>query len=1337
MKSNDIFSSTFGYKLIYIFRINDNEHKGILKIGDATIHYEDDIHNLEDNCDILNNSAKKRIDQYTKTAGISYELLYTTLAITNDKKAFRDYKVHDLLRRSGINKKFLNNNNRNEWFEIDLETAKKAIDAVKQGRTSLSSSDITFDNNPIILRPEQEEAINKTIKNFEASDRMLWNAKMRFGKTICALEIVKRKQYNKTIILTHRPVVDDGWFDDFNKIFSDDSSYKYGSKNKGERIEKLIENNDKFVYFASIQDLRGSTEVGGTFEKNELVFNTQWDFVVIDEAHEGTKTNRGERTIEGVIKINDNHPTKLLELSGTPFNLLQDYEEKEIYTWDYVMEQSAKLDWELYHDGDYNPYEDLPQMNILTYDLNKQFRNYIDVGDKSFNFREFFRTWTGIIEVDRKEIPANVEVGEFVNKEDVRKFLDLLVLDSDTTNYPYSKEKYRDYFRHSLWMIPGVKEAKALSKLLKEHPVFGSGVFKIVNVAGDGDEEDTLKSKRAVDSAITNHPENTYTITLSCGRLTTGVSIPAWTAVFMLNGGNSTSASSYLQTIFRVQTPANIGGKMKDKCYVFDFAPDRTLKIIAEAGQLSCKPGSVESKTKMGDLLNFCPIISINGSRMVPYNVDTMLRTLKKAYADRVAKNGFDDTKIYNDKLLKLDGLELEEFDRLKAIIGVSKQTKKVNDLNLNKQGFTNEEWEEVEKLKKKPKESLTEEEKLKIKKEKEQKEQRIKAISILRGISIRIPLLIYGAEISDNQEVTINNFTDIIDDKSWNEFMPKKVTKEVFKKFSKYYDPEIFVEAGNRIRNIAKYADTLSPTERVKEIANLFSTFKNPDKETVLTPWKTVNRHLGDTIGGYNFYDEQYIVTIEDPRLILHGEVTTNVLNNKSSKVLEINSKSGLYPLYVTYSIFRQRCLDTDEKKLTEELEERLWQETLDENIYVITKTEMAKSITKRTLIGYKDYRLNINCNENILEEINNSSEDLVNQITNSNYWKRGENCKMKFNAIVGNPPYQEIISTNDDNASLGKQLFPSFVMFAIKAKPNYVSLITPSRWFAGDAQDKSFLKMREFIKANNHISHIFNYPNCKEIFDNVIIKGGVSYFLYDSNYNGNVEFENRMNFNNSVQNRPLFEEGLDIILTDSIDYNIIQKVRNKDFISLTSITTGRNAFGIVGKDTYVKSISTEEKFDGAIKLQCKNEEIRWTEPKNVVKGIDILKKYKVFISKSAGDPSKDLRVIGKPYIGMPNSCCTDSLIPIGKFDTLEEAINLQMYLKTRFVRYMISILKVSQNVYQNVYQFVPLQDFTNKSDLNYKESIDNLDEQLFNKYNISSLEIEHINEHVSKVEY
>ena len=913
------FTSTFSYKLIYIFRINDEFHSGKLKIGEATVHTNKSLLELQPNSEELNEAAKNRINSYTSTAGIKYELLYTELAVDNNGNSFKDTKVHNVLLRSGLERYYFDTENKqNEWFVVDLETAKQAIKAVKDNRQALTSKEISYDRDPIVFRPEQEEAIKKTIENFKKSDIMLWNAKMRFGKTLTALEIVRRQKYKKTIIITHRPVVNNGWFEDFNKIFSKDSDYKYGSKTFGENIESLIDSDKPFVYFASIQDLRGSSEVGGNFDKDELIFNNNWDLVVIDEAHEGTRTSLGEKTIDGVVKIHDDYKTKVLMLSGTPFNLLSDFKEDEIYTWDYIMEQSAKLEWDadIEHFGDSNPYSDLPQLNIYTYYLDKLMPRYVDVSDNAFNFREFFRTWTGELEIDRKPIPKGYEKGDFVHKDDINRFLNLLSKQDENSNYPYSTKEYIEYFRHSLWMVPGVKEAKALSKLLKEHEVFGSGMFQIVNVAGNGDEEEKYEEAlKKVRTAITDKPEETNTITISCGRLTTGVSVPEWTAVFMLSGSYSTSASSYLQTIFRVQTPAIIGGKVKEKCYVFDFAPDRTLKMAAQAGQLSVRPGSVQSQEIMSHFLNFCPIIGIDGSKMIKYDVTQMLRELKKAVAQRVVTNGFDDKNIYNDNLLKMDEIDLKEFDDLKKIVGVSKQTKRIDSIDINNQGFNNEEYEKLEEAKKKLKRELTEEEKRLLEEEKEKKKQASTAMSILRGISIRIPLLIYGADIEINKDIDSQNFIELVDDKSWNEFMPNGVTKDVFKKFSKYYDNEIFIEAGRQIRNSTLYADTLPIKERIQKLAEIFSMFRNPDKETVLTPWKTVNMHLGDCIGGYNFnYPDK------EPRFINQGNVTKDLFENNEVKILEINSKTGLYALYCSYSIYMNRLLNYNKQDYTEE---------------------------------------------------------------------------------------------------------------------------------------------------------------------------------------------------------------------------------------------------------------------------------------------------------------------------------------------------------------------------------------------------------------------------------
>ncbi len=457
------FKKSFNYKLIYIFEVRSDTHKGLLKIGDTTICTEKSIDNLPPNCTELNQAATKRIKEYTANAGILFDLLHTELAIRTvvDKygklslKAFRDHQVHKVLTNSGFNKKNFNGNRSREWFEIDLSTGLQAIDAVKKNQFNLSASkEKGF--SPIIFRPEQKDAIEKTLKQFKTRNNMLWNAKMRFGKTLSALEVVKQSEFSKTIIITHRPVVDQGWYEDFTKIFYDRDDYIYGSKNSGYSLEELIKVDKNFVYFASIQDLRGSDLVGGKFDKNDAVFETVWDLVIVDEAHEGTTTALGNDVIQATVK-EALDKTKFLALSGTPFNILGHYDDN-IFTWDYVMEQQQKHLWSLEHLGDSNPYAELPELKIYTYDLGQLIDNsiYQELEDKAFNFREFFRVWTGDMGTDKRPLPHNVQPGEFFHKEDVWSFLNLITKTDRESQYPYSTDEYRALFRHSLWMVPGV-----------------------------------------------------------------------------------------------------------------------------------------------------------------------------------------------------------------------------------------------------------------------------------------------------------------------------------------------------------------------------------------------------------------------------------------------------------------------------------------------------------------------------------------------------------------------------------------------------------------------------------------------------------------------------------------------------------------------------------------------------------------------------------------------------------------------------------------------------------------------------------------------------------------
>ena len=1341
------FEKTFEYKLIYVFRINDKAHEGLLKIGEATCNTDKNPDEISPNCNMLNVAAKKRINQYTTTAGIAYELLYTELArhyVTKNGQrkleAFSDHDVHKVLERTGIKRHYFDTQNKaNEWFKVDLETAKKAINAVKEGRSSLLSSEVSEGKSPIIFRPEQADAIRKTIKQFKTGNQMLWNAKMRFGKTLTALQVAKECEFKHILILTHRPVVSDGWYEDFEKIFYD-TDYVFGSKTKGEDINNLIDTDKKFVYFASMQDLRGSDAVGGKFDKNDEIFLTKWDFVVIDEAHEGTLTKLGQAVIDTINEFSDS--PKILRLSGTPFNLLDKFKEEEIYTWDYVMEQREKADWYNKHFGDPNPYAALPELQIFTYNLDKLIPGFIDVEDGAFNFREFFRTWTGNVQKDFKPMPDGVKVGEFVHKESVKRFLDLLCRADSKSNYPFSTQEYREYFRHSLWMVPGVKEARALSALLKEHSVFGSGAFNIVNVAGSGDEE--IDSKDALDAvrrAFGDNPDETYSITLSCGRLTTGVTVPEWTAVFMLAGTFSTSASSYLQTIFRVQSPANINGKVKERCCVFDFAPDRTLKMVAEAGRLSTKTGKTDNDRKiMGEFLNFCPVISVDGSSMQPYNVDRLLQQLKKAYTDRVVRNGFDDKHIYNDNLLKLDDIELADFEELKKIVGASKQTEKVKGIDINNQGFTDEEYAEIGRIEAKPKKDRTPEEIALLEEKKKKRDNAQKAMSILRGVSIRIPLLIYGAEVPIDKEITVDNFVDLIDDASWNEFMPSGVAKAIYKKFSKYYEQDVFVAAGRQIRNMALAADELSPDERVKKIAAQFAMFKNPDKETVLTPWRVVNMHMSDCLGGYCFYNEDFTETIEEPRYVDRGKVTEETFANTKAQILEINSKTGLYPLYVTYSIYRKRCEEVKPEELTIEKQYELWQKTVEDNIFVICKTPMAKAITKRTLLGYRKGKINAHAFDDLIMQLKEKPDQFREKILRGSFWNK-ENREMKFDAVVGNPPYQEMDGGHGVSAT---PIYNVFVVNAKKFSPKYLSMIIPARWYVGGRALDAF---RNEMLNDKRLCSLHDYPDTADCFNNVDIKGGICYFLWDKDYYGNCEVHSHNGSTCTIAIRNLIDTDMNTFVRDAVSREILRKVSSICNEFLSSILKPGRYFGFHTKvvwenDKGLLQTADGKSFYNVSRNHDQNYNIKvyiahgfcWISSSDVKKNFKEVNQYKVLIPE-AGNPGST--IIGNPRISEPGSCSSNTyIVAIAEKTNLQICKNILSYLKTQFLRFLLSLKTTTQHMPPKAYSFVPLQDFTEKSDIDWSKSVAEIDQQLYAKYSLNDEEISFIESMIKPME-
>lgn len=1294
-------------------------------------------------------------------------------------------------------------------------------------------------NKLIVLRSEQRDAIDQAKEHFcEKSGRkgdyqytvlpesrqFLWNAKMRFGKTVCAMQLMRELDVKRTLIITHRPVVGDSWLNAFRQVVGSKASapkvvgnsdihqtYGFGTRSDNESegnfydLEKFVQaEGNHYAFFISMQYMRLSELVnlktqakhknqsvdnsdGTTKNENEKlkadILNADWDLVIIDEAHEGTRTSLGKSVIDDFLKKDK---TKMLYLSGTPFNLYEDFKEGEIYTWDYIAEQQAKKNWYEEHPNEKNPYEELPKMNIFTYDITKNINNVLDQTG-IFTFPEFFRTWTGNPKADKAKMPVGSK-GRFVHEAEVQKFLNLLCTTDEYSDFPFSKEDYRKTFRHTFWVVSHVNEAAALEDLLKKHPIFKH--FNIINVAGRNDSDE--QNENALDKvlkAIGESPEATSTITISCGRLTTGVTIKPWTAVLYLKGGDR--AATYMQTIFRVQSPYKTpDGKMKTECYVFDFAPDRTLKIVAETSKFSSmaktkdkqkeegeeeKTQEMRDKETVRDFIELCPVISMDGGKMSPMDVNSIYKKLESVYIDRLVRKGFDDPCLYvQEELNKIDPALINQIGKNggQAPDEKRKDAKETIDLS----HMTEEQraaWEEKIRQKKaeaaemarkkaqkdeefqKQWESWSEEEREEWQRQeaeriarreqaKKDREEFRKRITNIRGIALRIPLLMYGgADAGDTKEdITVDNFTRKIKEESWKEFMPKGITKEDFNKIKKCFNATRFEEAGKKYRALTREADFMHVDERIRQITEIFSYFRNPDKETVLTPWRVVNMHMSDTIGGWCFFDESFdekTGQLDTPRYVDQKDVTSQLFDNVDpagevqTKILEINSKTGLYPLYVTYSLYRRRldeyinaeCIDRERESVSVQEEQVVWDDIVKDNIYVICNTPMAVGITRRTLFGFRDVERKANIKDvQLIERASNDQEGLVKELRTVGFWK-GNTSKqeMKFNAVVGNPPYQL-----PGHGQKPLPIYQNFINLARSLKPQYVSMISPSRWFAAsDLRD-----FRNAIIEENKLDIIHDFSDARLCFPQVEIKGGISYFRWNNESLHNCSFFIHTDKGVIQTNRNLKTEKTDILIRDGYMINILKKIQTKEEKTFNSIVSSNDPFGFDMREEHsskrVKVPFSLEPEKNSVLFYYngwKRDGIGYVKRELISKNVEWINKIKILIPKAwgTGDSSKDWI---KPFLVEANTCCTETYLVVGPFNDIETANNVIQYMGTKFFHFLVAIMKLTQNAMQGVYCNVPLQDFTKSW----------TDEELYDKYGLDLFEREYIESLIKPME-
>ena len=579
--------------------------------------------------------AFSRVSEQLRTSGLKYTIVFEESAMRKDGSSFTDHDIHRLLRKQGFA------NPEGEWFKCTLKDLQKAIREVKTGERTEANRTLTFG-----MRPEQHAAVHKTIEYFnsfklENTDRtpnFLWNAKMRFGKTFASYQLAKKMQWTKILVLTFKPAVQNAWDEDL-MTHVDFEGWQFIARN-GLTFEQA-DPKKPIVCFGSFQDYLGkNTSTGGIKTKNEWVHATHWDCVIFDEYHYGAWREsakelfeaEGKREMEfgegegleyfdeGTMPITTSH---YLYLSGTPFRAIASGEfiEDQIFNWTYSDEQKAKDEWK--ETNGPNPYASLPRMVMMTYQMPDAISQIAMQGEfDGFDLNIFFSA-------DGEGTNA-----KFKYEDEVQKWLDLirgsfgetttdnLKLGTKKPPLPFSHAPLLNVLNHTFWFLPSVASCHAMSNLIKQRQNKFYHDYTIVVAAGNQAGLGVM-ALPPVMQAMTDNPLASKTITLSCGKLTTGVSVKPWTGIFMLR--NSSSPETYFQAAFRVQTPwviKNPDSKspnkeeiLKEECYVFDFAPNRALRQIADyACRLNVNETNPEKNVE--EFINFLPVLAYDGSSM-------------------------------------------------------------------------------------------------------------------------------------------------------------------------------------------------------------------------------------------------------------------------------------------------------------------------------------------------------------------------------------------------------------------------------------------------------------------------------------------------------------------------------------------------------------------------------------------------------------------------------------------------------------------------------------------------------------------------------------------------
>jgi superfamily II DNA or RNA helicase len=1371
-------------------------------------------------------NVDERIRQQTHTAGLTPSKLWSEPAkFTDSEEWFIDKQLHAYLKKF----KKVEQRPSTEWFYYDgtPEQAHRDFDEFRHKKLTQSKQELEY-----LLRAEQKQAVEMTLAYAEThkDGEFLWNAKPRFGKTLTTYDFARRMKSQKVLIVTNRPAIANSWFDDFEKFIAWQTNYKFVStadtlKDRPvlTREEFISQGVGKFgcIAFISLQDLKGAISFGGTFDKLQWVKDLNWDLLVIDEAHEGVDTFKTD------VAFNNIKRNFTLHLSGTPFKAVASgkFGKEQIYNWTYADEQDAKTAWSD-NSEENNPYEGLPRLNLFSYQMSQMITDEVNRGtqiggeeiDFAFDLNEFFATGDN---------------GKFVHESEVRKWLDNLTRNE---KYPFSTPELRAELKHTFWYLNRVASAKALEKLLREHPVFEN--YEIVLAAGDGrmDEDEQIINQKALDRVRDAISKYDRTITLSVGQLTTGVTVPEWTAVMMLS--NLKSPSLYMQAAFRAQNSWSYDDesgekRRKENAYVFDFAPERTLIIYDDfannlKGNTVGGGGTIDDREEnIKILLNFFPVIAEdNEGKMVELDVRQVLTIPKVIKAQEVVKRGFMSNLLFQNISGIFASAEAREILEQLNPVAVGKvvpsakselidtQNVEVDDIgnavvdptivvamtdakfgekiyadvtavaekaveqdadslsNMVAKAFTHGVIDTVKEIAKDNSVTVAQAEQVVkqnanvlarevqiVKKQAEIKEAEAKA-ELYREVAAAANDETAVQEAKARYEVKAQVIAETLQQELTSKVAEKtreltqKSAEEVLQKAEQKKKYEVEDDIRSRLRGFARTIPSF-----LMAYGEPTTTLANFDKNITDSVFKEVTgitldqfRALRDTYNFFdavvfdesvqeflnkkaalaNYFDENQTEDIFDyippqktnqiytPKKVVKlmidklEEETPGLFTDKDKTFADLYVKSGLYLTEIVKRLYigLEGVIPDKDARLRHILEKQ---------IYGFAPSEIIYSIAKNFVYGgFAD-----------IDSSHLVCRDLTETV------KSGGDLDMKFDAVVGNPPYQEdAVGESTSNAPIYHLFMDSAYSMADK-----VVLITPARFlFNAGATPKSW---NEKMLNDAHLKVVYFEEDAKKVFPTTIIPGGVAVTYHDMTkefspikiFTPQSELNTLLckvaDANDSVSSivsgRGVYRLT-DVALSDIPEIEHIQsKGHSKD--------VGTGAFEILENIVYFENPPEDDKYVQIYGLK-NSKRVFWWMKKSFLEHPASFSQYKVFISKANGAALNNGTIVGAPFVADKNIGATETFLTIGGYETRIEADNLAKYIRTKFVRVLVRVMKATPNNTRETWSKVPLQDFTSQSDIDWTQSIPDIDRQLYKKYGLDEKEIAFIEEKVKAME-